>query len=87
MTKLIIAFRNFANASKNKTYVLKITRLEGKILSSQIPGLDFLNLSFFRILYVIINQIEQYTSLLVRYVSSTKVTYCRGCVQNHVHTQ
>ena len=50
---------------KNENYVLKITRVEGKILSSHIPVLDFSNPSLFRLLYVIINKTEQY-SLLVR---------------------
>ena len=45
-TKLIVAFCNFANASKNENYVLKITRVEGKILLSHIPVLDFLNIFF-----------------------------------------
>ena len=54
-TKLIVAFCNFANASKNENYVLKITRVGGKI-----PGLDF----FFFLLTVhlsiilVINQLD-----------------------------
>ena len=47
MMKLIVALRNFANASKNENDVLKIRRIEGKILLSHIPGIDFLNLFFF----------------------------------------
>ena len=53
MMKLIVALRNFANASKNENDVLKIRRIEGKILLSHIPGIDFLNLFFFYVLLTV----------------------------------